>query len=55
MMMAAIGVWLAATISHEALFALGVVLTLFAFASRSYRLLSEAYETAPEHAASPDP
>lgn len=35
--------------------ALGVVLTLFAFASRSYRLLSEAYETAPEHAASPDP
>ena len=29
MMMAAVGVWLAATISHEALFALGVVLTLF--------------------------
>lgn len=29
---------------------LGVVLTLFAFASRSYRLLSEAYETAPEEA-----
>jgi DHA1 family bicyclomycin/chloramphenicol resistance-like MFS transporter len=29
MMTAAIGVWLAATISHEALFALGVVLTLF--------------------------
>ncbi|WP_285711953.1 MFS transporter [Erythrobacter oryzae] len=27
---------------------LGVVLTLFAFASRSYRLLSQAYETAPE-------
>ena len=29
MMTAAIGVWLAATISHEALFALGVVLTVF--------------------------
>lgn len=29
MMNAAIGVWLAATISHEALFALGVVLTVF--------------------------
>src|SRR3982075_1343068 len=29
MMSAAIGVWLAATISHEALFALGVVLTVF--------------------------
>jgi DHA1 family bicyclomycin/chloramphenicol resistance-like MFS transporter len=29
MMAAAIGVWLAATISHEALFALGVVLTVF--------------------------
>jgi DHA1 family bicyclomycin/chloramphenicol resistance-like MFS transporter len=29
MMSAAIGVWLAATISHEALFALGVVLTMF--------------------------
>ncbi len=29
MMMAAIGVWLAATISQEALFALGVVLTVF--------------------------
>ena len=29
MMMAAIGVWLAATISHDALFALGVVLTVF--------------------------
>ena len=33
MMMAAIGVWLAATISHEALFALGVVLTLFSLAA----------------------
>jgi DHA1 family bicyclomycin/chloramphenicol resistance-like MFS transporter len=30
MMSAAIGVWLAATISHQALFALGVVLTVFA-------------------------
>ena len=33
MMMAAIGVWLAATISHQALFALGVVLTLFSAAA----------------------
>jgi DHA1 family bicyclomycin/chloramphenicol resistance-like MFS transporter len=33
MMTAAIGVWLAATISHEALFALGVVLTGFSFAA----------------------
>ena len=31
MMMAAIGVWLAATISREAMFALGVVLTAFSF------------------------
>ena len=31
MMTAAIGVWLAATISHEAMFALGVVLTVFSF------------------------
>jgi DHA1 family bicyclomycin/chloramphenicol resistance-like MFS transporter len=30
MMTAAIGVWLAATISHQALFALGIVLTVFA-------------------------
>jgi DHA1 family bicyclomycin/chloramphenicol resistance-like MFS transporter len=29
MMTAAIGVWLAATISHDALFALGVVLMVF--------------------------
>ena len=34
MMTAAIGVWLAATISHEALFALGVVLTVFSLAGR---------------------
>jgi MFS transporter, DHA1 family, multidrug resistance protein len=33
MMTAAIGVWLAATISHEALFALGVVLTVFSLAA----------------------
>jgi DHA1 family bicyclomycin/chloramphenicol resistance-like MFS transporter len=33
MMSAAIGVWLAATISHEALFALGVVLTVFSLAA----------------------
>lgn len=31
MMTAAIGVWLAATISHEAMFALGAVLTAFSF------------------------
>jgi MFS transporter, DHA1 family, multidrug resistance protein len=33
MMTAAIGVWLAATISHEALFALGVVLMVFSLAA----------------------
>src|SRR3981189_148828 len=33
MMTAAIGVWLAATISHEAMFALGIVLTVFSFAA----------------------
>ena len=33
MMTAAIGVWLAATISHDALFALGVVLTVFSLVS----------------------
>src|SRR6478609_2603722 len=33
MMSAAIGVWLAATISHEALFALGIVLTVFSLAA----------------------
>jgi MFS transporter, DHA1 family, multidrug resistance protein len=33
MMTAAIGVWLAATISHDALFALGVVLTVFSLAA----------------------
>jgi DHA1 family bicyclomycin/chloramphenicol resistance-like MFS transporter len=33
MMNAAIGVWLAATVSHEAMFALGVVLTVFSFAA----------------------
>ena len=33
MMTAAIGVWLAATISHEALFALGMVLTVFSLAA----------------------
>src|SRR5438477_13185192 len=33
MMTPAIGVWLAATISHEALFALGVVLTVFSLAA----------------------
>jgi MFS transporter, DHA1 family, multidrug resistance protein len=33
MMNAAIGVWLAATVSHEAMFALGVVLTTFSLAA----------------------
>ena len=33
MMTAAIGVWLAATISHDALYALGVVLTVFSLAA----------------------
>jgi MFS transporter, DHA1 family, multidrug resistance protein len=33
MMTAAIGVWLAATVSHEAMFALGIVLTLFSLAA----------------------
>ena len=33
MMTAAIGVWLAATISREAMFALGVVLTVFSLAA----------------------
>jgi MFS transporter, DHA1 family, multidrug resistance protein len=33
MMTAAIGVWLAATISHDALFALGLVLTVFSLAA----------------------
>lgn len=43
MMTAAIGVWLAATISHEALFALGVVLTSFSLAAVAlYRLRARA-------------
>ena len=33
MMGAAIGVWLAATVSHQAMFALGIVLTVFSFAA----------------------
>jgi MFS transporter, DHA1 family, multidrug resistance protein len=33
MMSAAIGVWLAATISHQAMFALGIVLTVFSLAA----------------------
>src|SRR6266850_1883795 len=33
MMGAAIGVWLAATVSHEAMFALGIVLTVFSLAA----------------------
>jgi DHA1 family bicyclomycin/chloramphenicol resistance-like MFS transporter len=33
MMNAAAGVWLAATVSHEAMFALGVVLTIFSLAA----------------------
>jgi DHA1 family bicyclomycin/chloramphenicol resistance-like MFS transporter len=36
---AAVGVWLATTVSHEAMFALGVVLTIFSLAALSlYRL-----------------
>jgi DHA1 family bicyclomycin/chloramphenicol resistance-like MFS transporter len=43
MMMAAIGVWLTATISPEALFALGVVLTVFSlFAVRLYAMRAKA-------------
>jgi len=33
MMNAAIGVWLAATVSHDAMFALGIVLTVFSLAA----------------------
>jgi MFS family permease len=33
MMNAAVGVWLAATVSHQAMFALGVVLTIFSLAA----------------------
>jgi DHA1 family bicyclomycin/chloramphenicol resistance-like MFS transporter len=33
MMNAAVGVWLAATVSHEAMFALGIVLTVFSLAA----------------------
>jgi DHA1 family bicyclomycin/chloramphenicol resistance-like MFS transporter len=39
MMTAAIGVWLAATISHEALFALGAVLTVFSLAAVGFYTL----------------
>jgi DHA1 family bicyclomycin/chloramphenicol resistance-like MFS transporter len=42
MMTAAIGVWLAATISHEALFALGVVLTVFSLAANALYALRAA-------------
>src|SRR5712672_1596835 len=43
MMSAAIGVWLAATISHQALFALGIVLTVFSlFAFGLYALRPKA-------------
>jgi MFS transporter, DHA1 family, multidrug resistance protein len=39
MMNAAVGVWLAAAVSHDAMFALGVVLTIFSVAALSlYRL-----------------
>jgi len=33
MMGAAIGVWLAASVAHEAMFALGIVLTVFSLAA----------------------
>ena len=47
MMTAAIGVWLAATISHEALFALGVVLTVFSLAAALlYTLRAKAAKAA---------
>jgi DHA1 family bicyclomycin/chloramphenicol resistance-like MFS transporter len=47
MMTAAIGVWLAATISHQALFALGVVLTVFSlFAVGLYTLRARANQVA---------
>lgn len=47
MMTAAIGVWLAATISHDALFALGVVLTVFSLlAVGLYTLRSPAAKAA---------
>jgi DHA1 family bicyclomycin/chloramphenicol resistance-like MFS transporter len=39
MMNAAVGVWPAAVVSHDAMFALGVVLTIFSLAALSlYRL-----------------
>jgi DHA1 family bicyclomycin/chloramphenicol resistance-like MFS transporter len=47
MMTAAIGVWLAATISHDALFALGVVLTVFSIVAVGlYTLRSRAARAA---------
>jgi MFS transporter, DHA1 family, multidrug resistance protein len=47
MMTAAIGVWLAATISHDALFALGVVLTVFSMVAVGlYTLRSRAARAA---------
>ncbi len=49
MMTAAIGVWLAATISHEALFALGVVLTVFSLAAIGLYTLRTKAAGAHEH------
>ena len=47
MMTAAIGVWLAATISHQALFALGVVLTVFSLVAVGlYTLRARANQVA---------
>ena len=47
MMNAAIGVWLAATVSHEALFALGVVLTVFSLVAVGlYTLRAKAAQPA---------
>jgi DHA1 family bicyclomycin/chloramphenicol resistance-like MFS transporter len=47
MMNAAIGVWLAATVSHEAMFALGVVLTVFSFVAVGlYSLRAKAAQPA---------
>ena len=50
MMTAAIGVWLAATISHEALFALGVVLTVFSLVAVGlYTMRAESRSSSPRY------
>jgi DHA1 family bicyclomycin/chloramphenicol resistance-like MFS transporter len=42
MMAAAIGVWLAATVSHEAMFALGAVLTVASLLAATLYVLRKA-------------